>query len=72
MFAPALAVQNADDAGSREFKVLLDLREFAFQDKRDEAKLLSQGQTHSLAESQGRALYQYNDAEFRAEDYASI
>lgn len=57
-------LQNADDAGSTEFKVLLDGRTGAFRTK----ALLSP----ALAEMQGPALYQFDDAVFDPDDYESI
>ena len=57
-------LQNADDAGSTEFKALLDERSDAF------------GRTSCLSEQlagcQGAAIYQYNDAQFREDDFQSI
>jgi hypothetical protein len=58
-------LQNADDAGSREFKLCLDLRQNAHA-KRNKSLVAPE-----LA-SQGRALYQYNDMEFRDDDFVSI
>ena len=55
-------LQNADDAGSSEFKVLLSARTFGT------ASLLSP----ALADMQGAALYQFDDAQFRPDDYESI
>lgn len=55
-------LQNADDAGSKEFKVLIDSRSFGT------ASLLSP----KLAHTQGPALYQFDDAEFNPDDYESI
>ena len=57
-------LQNADDAGSREFKVLIDGRENAF----GKSTLLSP----ELARTQGPALYQFDDEQFKPEDYQSI
>jgi sacsin len=57
-------LQNADDAGSTEFKVLLDGRTSAHGTR----SLLSP----ALAHAQGPALYQFDDAEFNPEDYESI
>ena len=57
-------VQNADDAGSTQFKVLLDGRTNAHKT----ALLLSP----KLAHTQGAALYQFDDAEFHPDDYESI
>lgn len=57
-------LQNADDAGATEFKVLLDGRTGVHKTQ----SLLSP----ELARTQGPALYQFDDAEFNPEDYESI
>ena len=57
-------LQNADDAGAREFKVMLDCRARAH--PRD--SLISP----ALASAQGPALYQFDDAAFSPDDFASI
>jgi hypothetical protein len=55
-------LQNADDAGSTQFKVLISERTFGT------ASLLSP----ALAHTQGAALYQFDDAQFDPDDYESI
>ena len=55
-------LQNADDAGSTQFKVLVDSRSFGTR------SLLSP----KLAHTQGPALYQFDDSQFNPEDYESI
>lgn len=57
-------LQNADDAGSKYFRVCLDKRCGAF----GSCSLLSP----SMAEFQGPALYQYDDASFKPDDFESI
>lgn len=57
-------LQNADDAGSKYFRVCLDKRTNAF----GTSSLLGP----SMAEFQGPALYQYDDASFKPEDFESI
>ena len=55
-------IQNADDAGAKEVKFLLDWR------KNNAEKLLCPG----LAEAQGPALWVYNDACFKDKDFENI
>merc|ERR1719502_642191 len=55
-------LQNADDAQSSQFKVLLSAQKFGT------SSLLSP----ALAGTQGPALYQFDDAEFNPDDYESI
>ena len=55
-------IQNADDAGAMEVKFLLDWR------KNKTEKLLSPG----LAETQGPALWVYNDACFTDKDFENV
>ena len=55
-------LQNADDAGATEFKVLISSQTFGT------SSLLSP----ALSGTQGPALYQFDDAEFNPDDYESI
>ena len=57
-------LQNADDAGAKQFKVLLDIRHRGY-----ETRSLLQP---SLVEFQGASLYCYDDVEFKEQDYVSI
>ena len=58
-------LQNADDAGAREFKVLLDCR----QGVHPATSLISPA---LVGCQQGPALYQFDEAAFSPEDFASI
>lgn len=55
-------VQNADDAGARDFKLCLDLRQHGT------ASVVGPG----MAQYQGPAILAYNSAQFQEADFASI
>lgn len=55
-------VQNADDAGARDFKLCLDLRQHGT------ASVVGPG----MAQYQGPAILAYNSAMFQEADFASI
>ncbi|XP_077862780.1 sacsin-like, partial [Saccoglossus kowalevskii] len=55
-------IQNADDAGAKEVKFVLDTTEY------ETASLL----TPNVSEFQGAALYCYNDSVFDEDDWKSI
>ena len=57
-------LQNADDAGAKQFKILLDKRTNVY----GKSSLLDP----MMADFQGAALFQYDDVSFNSRDFQSM